>query len=203
MTPDRLAHILDDLLEAYRARQVYKFLHLPVQSGHDDILRAMGRRYTSRDYMELVSRFRDRFRDLTLSTDIIVGFPGEGEEEFQASVELLRKLRPDMLNITRFSPRPGTAAWSMGPKIRGSVVKTRSRLLTSIQQEMGLERNRHWMGRRVSVLAVERGKGRSTLCRTDEYRPVVVRESLMLGRWYDITVIDATPHYLLGKQTLG
>jgi len=87
-----------------------RFLHLPLQSGSNRILKAMGRRYTSEDFLKIAEAFRSAFPDLTLITDVIVGFPGETEDDFLQTADLIALLQPDKVNITRFSPRLGTAA---------------------------------------------------------------------------------------------
>src|SRR5436309_5598460 len=105
--------IVDDLVSSYASEKVFKFLHLPVQSGDDAILAAMKRDYCVADFEVIVRRFRAAFPELTLSTDVIVGFPGETEETVSATLDLLERVRPDTVNVTRFSPRQGTlaAAW--------------------------------------------------------------------------------------------
>src|SRR5437773_6270641 len=105
--------ILDDLIRAYSPGTVYKFLHLPVQSGDDGILDAMKREHTVAEFERIVAEFRRAIPEVSISTDIIVGFPGETEEAFDRTMDLLRRVRPDTVNITRFSPRAGTPSAPM------------------------------------------------------------------------------------------
>src|SRR5207245_3670708 len=100
----------DAVVDACACEKVFKCLHLPVQSGDDGILEAMRRQYTVSEFEEIVRTLRRAYPDITLSTDVIVGFPGESEEQFEASMELIRRVRPDIVNVTRFSPREGTPA---------------------------------------------------------------------------------------------
>lgn len=104
---------LHDLIEAYKDEKVQKFLHLPVQSGSDKILKLMKRGYTVADFVKIVERFRKEIPDLYLSTDVIVGFPGETDEDFQATIELMKKVKPGKVNISKFGARSSTEAAKM------------------------------------------------------------------------------------------
>jgi threonylcarbamoyladenosine tRNA methylthiotransferase CDKAL1 len=131
MNPDTLGGIIDQYIPVWNGPKVFKFLHLPVQSGSDALLESMGRRYSIRDFLGLVDSFRRSCPKMTLSTDVIVGFPGESDDDHLMTKELLESVRPDIVNITRFSPRPGTKAFSMDDKVPGWKAKDRSRELTS------------------------------------------------------------------------
>ncbi len=175
--------ILDSLVEAYAAEKVFKFLHLPVQSGSDDVLKRMRREYTVDEFEAIVSAFRGAFPDLTLSTDVIVGFPGESDEDFESTMELVRRVRPDIVNVTRFSPRPGTPAASYDGSIVGWRVKQRSRRLTSLRFTIARELHQRFVGDEVTVLVTETGKEDTFLARTPEYRQVVLHEPAPLGEF--------------------
>ncbi len=105
--------ILDNLIDAYKHKKVLKFLHLPVQSGSNKILRLMNRRYVVKDFEKIVSEFRKEIPNLFLSTDIIVGFPEETEEDFQLTVGLLKKIKPNKVNISKFGIRSETESAKM------------------------------------------------------------------------------------------
>jgi len=199
MNPGSAYPLIDAIAGAYREPKVFKFLHLPVQSGSDAVLADMERGYTVREFEEAVARMRDAVPDLTLSTDIIVGYPGETDDDHRENVELVNRLMPDIVNVTRFSPRPGTRAADDPRQVVGWMAKERSRELTVARFAVALERNRAWLGRRVTALATERGKRGSTILRTDQYKQVVVPRELPLRRYYDVTITDATPTYLAGR----
>lgn len=101
MNPQHAVRMLDELINAYSSEKIYKFLHIPVQSGDNRILEDMKRNHTVEDYVEVVEAFRNSFDDVLISTDIIVGFPTETEEAFWKSYELIKETRPDIVNITR------------------------------------------------------------------------------------------------------
>ena len=183
MDPLTALPILPDLVRAYRSRKVYKFLHLPVQSGDDSVLNAMRREYSVADFETIVSEFRTALSEITVSTDIIVGFPGESEDAFGRTMDLVRRVRPDVVNVTRFSARAGTPAATMPDPVVGWRVKERSRRLTRLRMSISRENNESLVGRELPVLTTEPGKAGTTLARTDAYRQVVLPSEEPIGEF--------------------
>jgi threonylcarbamoyladenosine tRNA methylthiotransferase CDKAL1 len=173
MNPNHVLKFLDELIEAYQDPKVYKFLHLPVQSGDNEVLRRMGRNYTVEEFEEIVREFRKRIPGLNLNTDIIVGFPGESDEAFQNTVELVKRVRPDKINVSRYSPRPGTIAakWKQLP---GWKVKERSRLLHRLRLQIAYEINQTYVGKVVEVLVHGPGEKGGVEARTFNYKDVIL-----------------------------
>jgi MiaB-like tRNA modifying enzyme len=199
MTPNQALPIIDELLHAFASEKIFKFLHVPVQSGNDAILRKMRRRYTRSDFIELVDCFREVFPSSSLSTDIICGFPGESEEQFNDSLELLKEVKPDVLNISRFWGRPGTEAASMVGQLHGRVTKQRSRKLSEIWREKSLEWNRRWLGWEGKVLIDELGRTESVVGRNSAYKPVVLTYPLDIGKFVDVKIVETRGSYLIGS----
>ena len=197
MNPATAKRVLPELLDAYASDKIYKFLHLPVQSGDDAILAGMRRGYTVDEFLEIVNAFRQRFKDLYLATDIIVGFPGEGEREFMNTCRLIEEVKPDKVNLTRFSPMPGTDAAKMR-QLGGRVVKQRSRLLSAKCRAMGYELNRYYVGRTMEGLITEEGKKGGCVARLPNYKPVIVSEEA-IGKFVKIKITGARPTYLIGE----
>ncbi|MBO8183069.1 MAG: tRNA (N(6)-L-threonylcarbamoyladenosine(37)-C(2))-methylthiotransferase [Archaeoglobus sp.] len=195
MNPNNALKILDELVEAFKSEKIYKFLHLPVQSGDNEILEKMMREYTVEEFLEVVKRFRREFSDLVFSTDIIVGFPGEDEDSFLKSYELIEKIKPDIVNITRFSARKGTPAAKL-KDMPDWIKKERSRKLTELAKKMGEKNNSKHLGKRYRVLVTKAGK-KGYLSRTDSYRPVILDEA-RLGEFYEVKIVDYTFNYLRG-----
>jgi len=199
MNPNTTLPILDDLIEQYRSDLIFKFLHLPVQSGDDDILTDMKRGYKVQDFKDIVNKFRTEFPDLTLSTDIIIGYPGETEEQFNKSVELVKDIQPNIVNITRFSARPGTEAYDRKDQIVGRIQKDRSRVLTKVRFDVSTTINEKCIGNKVRILVTEVGKDDSVMGRTDSYQPVVIKKKLELGTFQEVEITEAIEAYLIGK----
>ena len=199
MTPNQVRPILDDLIEAYRSDKVFKFLHVPVQSGNDEVLRGMNRRYTVADFRDLVARFREAIPDLSLSSDIICGFPGETEEQFADSVKLVVEIGPDALNISRFWPRPGTEAAGLNGQLHGRETKKRSRKLSSLWRSMLAKRNQSWVGWEGEAVIDEEGRDGTMVGRNFAYKPIVVKSPVQLGEIIPVKITEAKSSYLLGE----
>jgi MiaB-like tRNA modifying enzyme len=199
MTPNQALPILDDLIEAYRSERVFKFVHIPVQAGSDEVLRRMGRRYTVDDYRGLVARLREEIPLLSISTDIICGFPGETEDQFEESMRLVEETRPDVLNISRFWPRPGTEAASMEGQLHGRVTKERSRRLSGLWRDLSLEGNLRWVDWEGEALVDEAGRTGGMVARNIAYKIIVIREPVRVGDFVEVRVTEAMRGYLIGE----
>jgi tRNA-2-methylthio-N6-dimethylallyladenosine synthase len=143
----------DRLIEALaECPSVCEHLHLPVQSGDDTVLRRMGRQYTIEHYQERLARIREAVPGITVSTDIIVGFCGETEAQFEDTLALLEAVRYDQVFAAAYSPRPGTPATRLSDDVPADVKRRRLNQLLARQEGIGLERNRAWLGREVDIL---------------------------------------------------
>jgi tRNA-2-methylthio-N6-dimethylallyladenosine synthase len=131
---------------------VCEHLHLPVQSGDDAVLRRMGRQYTRAEYLDLAGRLREAVPGIVLTTDVIVGFCGETEAQFENTLELLREVRFEQVFAAAFSVRPGTPAARLPDDVPRPEKKRRLQALLALQEEIGLEANRGWLGRTTEVL---------------------------------------------------
>lgn len=201
MNPSLIPPLLDELLDAFEDRRIYRFFHVPFQSGSDHILRKMKRGYTTRQFIGIVEQIRRRYPGSTLSTDLIAGFPGESESDFQQSLDVIARIRPDIVNVTRFSARPGTLAFSMREQVPGWVMKERSRRATKLRFLISGENNSRYEGRNVEVLLTERGKNGFTIGRLDNYRQAIVRGVHEPGRVVRCGVTGATPIHLVCEQS--
>jgi len=124
--------LTDDIIEAMSLPKIDRYLHLPVQSGDDEVLRRMNRPYTAKQYLELVKKIRRRIPDIKIGTDIIVGFPGETEEQFQNTIKLCQKVGFEKAYIAMYSPRPGTAAFKFKDNVTYEEKKRRWEILEEL-----------------------------------------------------------------------
>jgi len=197
MNPLSTWKILTELLSVYSSNKAFKFLHLPAQSGSNAILKNMGRRYTIQMCEDIIASFRQLFPDMTIATDIIVAFPGETEKQFIQSCQLLSRIQPDIVNITRFSARPGTIAKKMAGRISTDVAKKRSQKIASLANEISRKKNTEKIGNRYRVLTMEKRQD-YMMGRTINYKPVLFKGG-RIGEWVNIEVKEATQTHLVGR----
>ena len=203
--PRHMMQYAESLFECFQDERLYKFIHIPVQSGSDSVLRAMNRRHTASDFRRLAEEFNTRFPLATLSTDLIVGFPGESEQDFEATLQLLRDTRPTVANITRFVARPGTAAARMEAdaalRVPDNVKHERSAVLAAAFQEIARQNNAAWIGRECRVTAEKAGhRSGTSIARNEAYRPVALAGDIPAGKTLQVRITGAEPFALLGEK---
>ncbi len=197
MNPMYMTRIRDNLIKSFDSDKVYKFLHIPVQSGSNTVLNDMKRGHTVETFRDVVKKAKDRFPEFTISTDVIVGFPSETQEDFEKTIELLKDTRPDIVNLSKYSARPGTEAaeWE---QIDVSEVKKRSKIIFDMINQIGLENNQKWIGWKGDVLFDEKTeegiKGRNYA-----YKSIYVGESVEIGQTHTVEITNVTKHSLVGK----
>jgi len=198
MNPNHVLQFLDELIDAYQDERIYKFIHIPVQSGNDAVLRDMNRRYTADDFRRVVGEFRDAFPQITISTDVILGFPTETEEAFQNTLSLLKETEPEVLNISRFWLRSGTQAGEFR-QLPTRISKDRSRAANSLFREYALRKNQGWIGWEGEALVSERARGGYT-ARNFAYKPIIIHsKENLLGEFVNVKITDATYYDLRGE----
>ncbi len=197
LNPAHVKKYLPELIEAYESEKIYKFLHLPVQSGSDKILKLMRRGYSVSDFIEIVEKFRENFEKIQIWTDIIVGYPGESEEDFEKSKELIKEIEPDWVNISRFSSRSGTEAAKM-KQVPNEVKKERSKELSELVKSVVEKVNKKWKGWKGEVLVSEKGKD-GWVARNFAYKPVVIKsDEHLLGKFVKVKISE-TKNVLFGE----
>jgi tRNA A37 methylthiotransferase MiaB len=157
----------------------------------------MKRGHTSGTFREIVNKVKERFGDFTISTDIIVGFPTETEKEFQKTIELLDETKPDVVNLSKYSARPGTDAAEL-KQIDAAEVKRRTKIVFEQINKLSMESNQKWIGWKGKVLFDEMTdegiKGRNFA-----YKPIAVEDKVELGQSHTVEITDATVKRLIGK----
>jgi len=176
-------------------------LHLPLQSGSDRILAAMHRGYNAERFLKKLDLARATIPDLTVSTDIIVGFPGETEADFQATLDVVERAQFDSAFTFQFSPRSDTPAASYPDQIGPDEVKERFGRLVELQNEITFERNRACVGGRFEVLVEGRSKRDESMAsaRTRGNRLVHLPAGNAPGDFLDVDIIRAGKHHLIGS----
>ena len=201
MNPNYAIEMLDNLIGIYKDKKIFKFLHIPVQSGNNEILQLMKRKYFIGDFKKIVNKFRENFEHITIATDIIVGFPTETKEQFQDSLNLIEEIKPDVLNISKFNARPGTAAFKM-EQVQGEEIKRRSGLITSVFEWVGYGVNKKYKDWTGTILIDGVGKNNTSLGRNFAYKLVVINGKYLLGEKIKVKITNMTKHYLIGERII-
>lgn len=200
MTPNVASEIIEDLLSVYKDERIFKFFHIPVQSGDNRVLKLMNRRYTVEEFIELHRKVKAAYPDSLFATDIIVGHPGEDEEAFMRSVELVRQLRFERVYLAQYSIRPRTLSASM-PQVPEPVKKARSLMISEVIRSVEEEIYRTYLGKVIDALVTSRGfREGYYVARANNYIPIAIpaQEGLM-GSWVKVRVTDATYFDLRGS----
>jgi len=197
MNPMYMPRIREGLLKSFENNKVFKFLHVPVQCGSDKVLNDMKRGHTSDTYRDVTNKFRKKFPEFTISTDVIVGFPTETREDFEQTVELIKETKPDIVNLSKYSARPGTdaAEWEQVDVVE---VKRRSKEIFNLTNRISLENNQDWIGWKGDVLFDENAD-KGIRGRNFAYKPIFVKESIEIGQSHCVKIVDVTNHSLVGE----
>lgn len=183
----------DELTETLpKLKKAGHYIHLPVQSGDDEILRRMNRHYTASHYLNLVKKIREALPDVCLSTDIIVGFPGETEIQFQNTARVMEQAKFDMAYIAQYSSRSGTAAYKLKDDVPKPEKKRREKILTEILKKTALSNNHKYVDEVVEALVIEKIKDNYYLAKTRTFKNVRFQHTAnLVGRFIKIIITQA------------
>ena len=197
MNPMYMVRIKEKLIDSFDNEKVYKFLHVPVQSGSNKVLNDMKRGHTADTFMDIVRKVREKFPQFTISTDIIVGFPTETRQDFERTISLLEETKPDIVNLSRYSARPGTEAAEL-EQIDVFEIKRRSKIIFDLTNQISNKSNQDWVGWKGKVLFNENTdegiKGRNFA-----YKSIFVDKEVKIGQEHLVEIVDATNHSLIGR----
>ncbi|MFN3268545.1 MAG: tRNA (N(6)-L-threonylcarbamoyladenosine(37)-C(2))-methylthiotransferase, partial [Zestosphaera sp.] len=196
--PDNLLPILDEFLEVLKHPNIFKYVHIPLQSGSDKVLKLMKRRYTYDDYKSLTKEIRRKIPEVQLATDVIVGHPGEDEEDFELTIKALEELLPDKVHVAQYTIRPRTEAASM-KQISDSIKKHRSTELGRVVERIGSTLNSAYVGARAWVIVSRRSFRGTPIGRTINYKPVVISGLGELGVSGYVEITQHTFYDLRGR----
>lgn len=198
LNPGHALKMLDGLIEIYQDDKMFKFIHIPVESGNNEILTAMRRKYNIFEFKEMINKLREKVENITIATDMIVGFPGETEIQFHDSLQLIQEIKPDILNISRFHARPNTRAFKI-KQIGNIKIRERSREMTRLFKKIAENQNKKWLNWQGNVLIDGKGKYSTFIGRNFAYRQVVLRGNFNLGDEVKVKIKEVTAHYLKGE----
>ncbi len=198
MHPKNIFDDVDELIDAFKLPNVYKFIHLPVQTGSNKVLKEMNRRHTIEEYLDFVKKIRNSIPEITLATDIIVGYPTETDEDFQKTIGLLEEIKPNLIHLSKYRHREGALSSSL-EEIPHSLMKHRSKKLSEIKEKITNDENKHLLGNVLNILIVQKGSKGGYIGKSDSYLPVVV-DNAEIGTFIKVKITKTTSTYLIGEK---
>ena len=198
MHPKNIFDDVDELIDAFKLPNVYKFIHLPVQTGSNKVLKEMNRRHTIEEYLDFVKKIRNSIPEITLATDIIVGYPTETDEDFQKTIGLLEEIKPNLIHLSKYRHREGALSSSL-EEIPHSLMKQRSKKLSEIKEKITNDENKHLLGKVLNILIVQKGSKGGYIGKSDSYLPVVV-DNAEIGTFIKVKITKTTSTYLIGEK---
>ncbi len=192
-----------ELIDAiFDCKKVAKHLHLPLQSGSSDVLERMNRRYTAEKYLEIVDYIREKDENFSLTTDIIVGFPNESDEEFEATIDMMKRVKYDNIYSFIYSRRTGTKAAEMEDLTPEDVKGKRMRRLLEVQREISTEHYKRFIGKKMRVLADDVSKKKKGCISGKSEEFIIVEfegDESLIGQFADVEITDAMNWAVFGK----
>jgi MiaB-like tRNA modifying enzyme len=198
MEPRNTYDILDRLVDAYKHDNVFKFLHLPVQSAENDVLTAMNREYTIEEAEVVWKKFHDTFPEMSIATDIILGYYNDSRPGFEKTMKFIEKYNPDIINVTRFSPRPYTKDYNKIP-LNSNLLKEWSNEIIKLHADQMEKKLDGFVGREENILITEKGKNGTMVGRDINYRPVVLKGNYEKYSNAHCTIVSHGSNYLIGE----
>ncbi|MFH0974138.1 MAG: tRNA (N(6)-L-threonylcarbamoyladenosine(37)-C(2))-methylthiotransferase [Candidatus Micrarchaeota archaeon] len=180
MNPEHAAALLPKIAEQFAGSRVFRFVHLPLQSGSDAVLKAMNRPYTVKQFRKVVAEFRRALPGIMVATDVIVGFPTETESDFRATLKVMKEMNFVIVNVSKYGSRP-TALAARLKALPNGVVKRRAIEAMALARRIAARRNSRFIGKTVRARFAEAGAKGGCLGRSEEYAPVIVRKGVRLG----------------------
>lgn len=199
MHPKSLKDQLDDVISAFKNNEkIYNFVHIPIQTGSPKVLEEMNRLHTLDEYKYMISKFRKEIPDLTVATDIIIGYPTETEEDFQQTLELLYEIKPDIIHVSKYMHRPGAKSSSL-KEIDHKTMKERSHRVNKVKTEVMLENNKKYEGSTQKVLITGEGSSGGFVGYTNSYKNVIV-DNVEVGTFVNVKIVEGKRTYLQAEK---
>ncbi len=187
LNPDTVEPILDDLIDSMRNHHIYKFLHIPLQSGSDKVLRIMRRKYTVDQFRHIIKELRSKLPNIAIATDIIIGHPGEDEEDFEDTLRIVKELEFDRIHVAQYTIRPNTYSASL-KQVSSKVKKERMRRFLELMESIGLKKHSKYLGKVVKAFVTEKSRNTYT-ARLINYTPVVIDSNReIIGKWINARI---------------
>ena len=199
MDQNNVLPILEELIKVYRNPKMYKFLHIPIQSASNKILKEMNRLYTIEQVEEIIKQFRKEFPDITISTDIIVGYPTETQEDHEKNLTFIKKYHPDVFNLSKMSIHRGTEASKFKP-INPLIMSKRASELMEIHRQTALENKKKFLGKTINVFVNKKLGNGLFEARDKNYNIILVVGDKILGENVEVRIKNIGVHHMLSEM---
>lgn len=197
--PNNAIAILDELIEIYKDKKIYKFIHIPVQSASNKILKDMNRLYTIEEAEKIIQRFRKEFPNGVIATDIIVGYPTEKQEDHEKNVDFIKKYKPDVFNLSKFSSHKQTPAGKL-KKIKNSIIKNRTKEIMQAHKQTAKDNKKRFLNKIIEVFINKRLSDNLYQARDENYNLILIRGSEeLIGRNMKVKITNIGIHHMIGE----
>jgi len=198
--PNNITPILNEIIDIYKNPKVYKFLHLPIQSASDKVLKDMNRQYNIKLIRDALTRIKKQISDITFATDIIVGYPTETEQDHQKNLDFIKTFQPDVLNLSKFSKHKGTEAEKL-KELDINIIKKRTSELMKTFRELTSKNKKKYLGKTIQVFLNKKSRIPGFLeGRNDNYNIVLVKaDKSLLGKNVKVQIKSSGVYHLVGE----
>ncbi|MEK6935210.1 MAG: tRNA (N(6)-L-threonylcarbamoyladenosine(37)-C(2))-methylthiotransferase [Nanoarchaeota archaeon] len=199
--PNNVLPILNELIEIYKNKKMYKFLHIPIQSASNKILKDMNRFYNIKDINLIITQFRKQIPDITIATDIIVGYPTETEKDHQENINFIKTHKPDVLNISKMSIHKNTPAEKLKP-LSINTINKRTTELMDLHKQTALENKQKFLNKTLGVFVNKKLQGDLYKTRDENYNIVLIssKDKSILGKNINVKIKQAGVHHLIAER---
>jgi len=199
MDPNNVLLILDQLIEIYKHKKIYKFIHIPIQSASNKVLKHMNRLYTIEQAEEIIKEFRKQIPDITISIDIITGYPTETNQDHKQNLEFIKKYKPDVFNLSKFSSHKQTSAGKL-KQLPIKIINKRTTELMQMHRETALDNKKKFLNKELKVFVNKKLGDKLFEARDDNYNIVLVNtKDNVLGKNIDIKIKQIGVHHMIGE----
>lgn len=197
--PNHIIPILNNLIESYRSDKVFKFLHIPIQSASNKVLKDMNRKYTIKQAEEIITKFKKQFPDIVIATDIIVGYPTETEKDHKANLDFINKHKPPVLNLSKFSKHKGTKAEKL-KELPIKIINKRTTELMKAHRETAKQEKEKFIDKTIKILVDKKIGDHLHQARDKNYNKILIKcDKDKLGKTIDAKIKDIGVHHLVAE----
>jgi threonylcarbamoyladenosine tRNA methylthiotransferase CDKAL1 len=200
MDPNNVLPILEELISTYKNKKMYKFIHIPIQSTSNNVLTDMNRLYTIEQAEKLIQKFRKQIPEITISTDIIVGYPTETKQDHEKNVEFIKKFKPDVFNLSKMSIHKGTIANKLKP-LNIKIINKRTTELMKLHRQTAKQNKEKFLNKKTKAFVNKKLQDNLYQARDDNYNIILItsNDKSILGKILEVKIKQIGIHHMIGE----